>query len=230
MIDVLLLWASALWLGILTSISPCPLATNLAALSFVGRRVDRPGFVAASGALYTLGRVLAYTVLGALLVTSVLAAPSLSRGLQMWLNFFLGPALILVGMVVLDLISMPSFGFSGSFSPERVERLGLMGSLLMGLVFALSFCPVSAAIFFGSLVPLAASSESTLALPIAYGIGTGLPVLLFAVFFAMGVKSVGGLHRKLTDIAKWGRWATGVVLILAGIYLALIYVFRVQLF
>ena len=136
----------AFWLGVLTSVSPCPLATNLAAISYVGRNVGSPGKVFLAGVLYTLGRVLVYVALAALLVASVLSSPGVSLWLQANLNKFLGPLLILVGMTLLGLLSL---GLSGSGISERlqqrVDRLGLAGAGLLGLVFALSFCPVSAA-------------------------------------------------------------------------------------
>ena len=174
MTELLLGVASAFWLGILTSISPCPLATNIAAISFVGRRVESPFKVFLAGLLYTAGRALTYLVLGVLLVFSLLSAPYVSHLLQKYMNKALGPILILVGMVLLELISV---SFSGPGVSEkmqkRVEVLGMWGALLLGVIFALSFCPVSAALFFGSLIPLSLRCESGVILPSAYGIATG---------------------------------------------------------
>ncbi|QDU21770.1 urease accessory protein UreH domain-containing protein [Urbifossiella limnaea] len=147
---------TALWLGILTSVSPCPVATNLAAVSYVSRGAGRPSRVAAAGLLYALGRVVAYTALAGLLVTCVLASPAASLWFQEHLNRFLGPLLVLVGMVLVGLLD---FGLGGAGIGEglrrRVDRLGLAGAGLLGLVFALSFCPVTAALYFGGLIPLA---------------------------------------------------------------------------
>lgn len=228
MTELLLGLASAFWLGILTSISPCPLATNITAISFVGRRVDSPFKVFLAGLLYTAGRTLTYLVLGMLLVSSLLSAPYLSHALQKYMNKFLGPLLILVGMVLLELISV---SFSGSGVNEkmrkRVELLGMWGALLLGAVFALSFCPVSAALFFGSLIPLALRCESGVILPSAYGIATGLPVLAFAVLIAMSAKRVARAYNKLTAFEKWARRITGAIFILVGIYYCLAYIFEV---
>jgi cytochrome c biogenesis protein CcdA len=148
--------ASALWLGILTSVSPCPLATNITAISYVGRRVKSPQQVFLAGVLYTLGRSLTYVVLGVLLVNSILSMPYVSNVLQKYMNKLLGPILILVGMFLLEMvrINLPGSGI-GEGMQRRVEAWGIWGSAALGVIFALSFCPVSAALFFGSLVPLA---------------------------------------------------------------------------
>ena len=152
---------SALWLGILTSISPCPLATNIAAISFIGRRVSHGRVVFLTGLLYTLGRMLTYVVLGILLITSVLSIPQVSYILQKYMNKILGPILIFVGMILLELIrfNVTGCGFSEKMQ-RRVETSGIWGAGLLGIVFALSFCPISAALFFGSLIPLSIKSFS----------------------------------------------------------------------
>jgi len=219
---------SALWLGILTSISPCPLATNIAAVSFIGRRVGRTRVVFLTGLLYMLGRMLTYVVLGILLVTSVLSIPQVSHILQKYMNKVLGPILIFVGMILLELIRV---NISGSGLSEkmqkRVEAGGIWGAGLLGIVFALSFCPISAALFFGSLIPLSVKCGSGFTLPALYGLGTGLPVFLFAVLIAFGAQSVAKAFNKLTQIELWVRRATGGVFILIGIYYCLVYIFDV---
>ena len=220
--------ASAFWLGILTSISPCPLATNIAAISFVGRCVGSPAKVFLSGLLYTAGRTLTYVTLGVLLVSSLLSAPYLSHVLQKYMNQALGPILILVGMVLVELIQI---NFSGSGVSEKIQKWvegsGMWGALLLGVVFALSFCPVSAALFFGSLLPVALRYESGVMLPSAYGVATGLPVLAFAILIALGAKRVGEAYNKLVPIEKWARRVTGGIFILVGIYYCLTYIFGI---
>jgi cytochrome c biogenesis protein CcdA len=217
---------SALWLGILTSVSPCPLATNIAAVSYIGRRVNNPGRVVAAGTLYTLGRTLAYVVLGALLVMSLVSAPYVSHFLQKYMNKILGPLLIVVGMFLLELIR---FGFKGTAMTgglqKRVDRMGLFGALVLGVVFALSLCPVSAALFFGSLVPLAVANQSVVLLPTIYGIGTALPVVLFSIAIALGARSLGRAFTSVTAVEKWARRVTGVVFVAVGIYLSLVNIF-----
>lgn len=221
---------SALWLGILTSISPCPLASNIAAISYVGRNADRSRLILASSACYTLGRIVAYAVLGALVVASLLSAPGLSVWLQKYLNLFLGPFLVLVGMVVLGLIELPAMSGGGlTRLKARVEKWGLIGSGLLGLLFALSFCPLSAALFFGSLIPLAIANESSLLLPAAYGVGTGIPVIVFATMLVFGKKSLSKFFGKVTGAEKWLRTITGVSILLVGMYITMQQIFHVSI-
>jgi cytochrome c-type biogenesis protein len=219
---------TALWLSILTSVSPCPLATNLAAVSYVGRGVGRPSRVALAGLLYTLGRIIAYTALAALLVASVLSSPTVSRWLQEHLNQFLGPLLILVGMVLLGLLD---FGLSGAglndSLRERVDRLGVAGAGLLGIVFALSLSPVSAALYFRSLLPLAVKEESRYLLPAIYGIGTALPVLIFAGLLAFGANRLGAVFQEVTAVEWYIRKITGFVILGIGLYLTLTAVWRI---
>ncbi len=226
--DMVLACGSAIWLGILTAISPCPLATNIAAVSFIARRVDNPKAAVATGVLYAIGRSLVYVTLGALLVTSVLAAPAASHWLQKYMNKILGPVLILVGMILLDLISFGSFGGSlGERVGERVEGWGIWSGLALGVVFALSFCPSSAALFFGSLVPLSIKYESSWLLPSMYGASTALPVILFAVLIAVGSKAVGKAFDKVAAFERWARRVTGIIFIAVGVYFALRFVFEI---
>ncbi len=218
---------TALWLGILTSVSPCPLATNIAAISYIGKRVDSPRSVLSSGLLYTLGRASVYIVLGFLLVQSLLSAPHISHWLQKYMTKILGPLLVLTGMVLLGLIGR---GISGSgmrdATRRRVDRMGIWGAGLLGMVFALSFCPVSAALFFGSLVPLAFASGSGILHPALYGIGTALPVVAFSILLAFGANYLGRVFDRVTSIEFWARRITGALFIGIGVYFTLEYIFH----
>ena len=219
---------AALWLGTLTSISPCPLAANIAAVSFIGRRLDSPRRVLLAGAMYTLGRVVAYAALGMLIVASALSIPAVARALQNSMNKALGPLLIVSGILLLEWIR-PVFGGGGVSAAiqKRAERGGPWGAGLLGFVCALTFCPVSAALFFGSLIPLAVRHGSSFGLPAAYGVGTGLPVIAFAILIALGARWVGRAFDRLTALERWARRATGVVFIGVGVYLTLVHVFGV---
>jgi cytochrome c-type biogenesis protein len=213
---------AAIWLGILTSLSPCPLATNIAALSFIARRVGSPRAVLASGALYTIGRSITYAALGSILVYSLVSTPFLSHVLQKYSIKILGLLLILVGMVLLGLIELRIPGWGGGESLQRrADRWGLWGAGLLGIIFALSFCPVSAALFFGSLLPLAVRDTSPILYPVAYGVGTALPVVVVALFLAFGAKSMGRLFNRMTEFERWARKVTGVVFLLVGIFTTL---------
>jgi cytochrome c-type biogenesis protein len=216
---------SAVWLGVLTSISPCPLATNIVAISYIGKQADRPRTVLLTGTMYTLGRALTYVILGALLTVSLLSVPALSNFLQRHMNRILGPVLILVGMFLLDLLLLPALvGPGTSRLSERLGRSGAWGAALLGMLFALSFCPTSAALFFGSLIPLSTKSESAVALPLLYGLGTALPVFVFAALVAAGAKSVASVFQKLSAVEVWARRITGVVFLMVGIYFCFTYI------
>jgi len=228
MTEFLVGMGSALWLGILTSISPCPLATNIAAISYIGRKVGNGRQVFLTGLLYTVGRTLAYLVLAVVLVASMLSIPQVSLFLQKYMHLVLGPLLIVVGMFLLGLIELNMGGGGmGEGLQKRVDAMGVWGALLLGVVFALTFCPTSAALFFGSLVPLSLKVNSSVALPIVYGIGTALPVMVFAVLLATSAQSVGKAYNVLAKIEWWARMVTGWIFVLVGIYFSLKYVFHV---
>jgi cytochrome c biogenesis protein CcdA len=222
---------SALWLGILTSISPCPLASNIAAVSFIIKKVDRTAYVFSSGMFYTLGRVLGYSVLGVFITYSLLSIPQTSYFLQTYMNKILGPILIIAGLFLLEIFQFVSLGMSVSERvTTRLKNLGMVGSLPLGVLFALSFCPISAALFFGSLIPLSVKHKSGIILPSVYGIGTGLPVLIVAILVAVGIKNMGTIYQKITLYEYWLRKTTGVIFILVGIYYVLTHIFYVPLF
>jgi cytochrome c biogenesis protein CcdA len=214
----------AIWFGILTSISPCPLATNITAISFIGRRVDKTSHVFLAGLLYTAGRMATYIVLGIILVGSTQLVPPVANFLQMYMVYLLGPALIIIGILLLDIFRINLFGkeIMRNALQKRIEQSGIWGALLMGIVFALSFCPVSAALFFGSLFSLAIKHQSMLILPSVYGIGTAIPVLASAFILAFFANSIGRVFNALTVFEKWARNATGIIFILAGMYLVFI--------
>jgi cytochrome c-type biogenesis protein len=222
--------ASAIWLGILTSISPCPLATSIAAMSFIGKDLGSPFRVLLTGTFYTIGRTVAYTALAALLLATVFAIPDVAFFLETYMNKLLGPILILAGILLLDVIPI---AFAASCVTGRLEtRLrssGMAGAGLLGMLFALSFCPVSAALFFGSLIPLAARHGSAVTLPSLYGVGTGLPVFLFAVLLALGAQRVGKAFQRLARFEKWARRLTAAIFVVVGIHFCLNYIFEVQI-
>jgi len=219
---------SALWLGILTSLSPCPLATNIAAVSFIGKQYRKTSVVVLSGMAYVLGRMAAYLGLGAVLIAGILSTPRLSGFLQKSMNKILGPVLVLAGMVLLDLLRFPTSGVGiGEKMREKAGKGGLLGAVLLGVLFALSFCPVSAALFFGSLIPLSVAKDSPVIYPLLFGFGTGIPVIAFAVMIAFGMRSIEAAFRGVTRVEPWVRRITGAVFIVGGIYYAAVYIFEV---
>lgn len=218
MIEIILSLVSALWFGILTSMSPCPLATNIAAVSFLSKKINHPRLVLQSSIAYTFGRMLTYAVLGVVIITSLASVPVTANFLQKYMNKILGPALLIVGLFLLDLIkiNIPSFSISQDKQNALAES-GMKGSFVLGVVFALSFCPIAAALFFGSLIPLALKSTYGIALPFFYGIGTGIPVVIFALGIAMGVTSFSKWFRKAATLELYTRKFTGIIFIIVGI-------------
>lgn len=210
---------TALWLGILTSISPCPLSTNIAAVSYVGRRIGSGRAVLLSGLLYTGGRSLVYLLLGAASVWSVMSMVSVSSFLQGTFYRLLGPILIALGLLLLGLfeLKLPAIGVSEGLQ-KKVDRAGLWGAGILGLLFALAFCPVSAGLFFGGLVPLAVERSSPMLLPLLYGIGTALPVIVFAVLMAAGARHLGAALDRVQAFELWARRMTAAVFLGIGVY------------
>jgi cytochrome c-type biogenesis protein len=213
---------SAFWLGILTSISPCPLATNIAAVSFISRNLESSKKVVWSGLLYAAGRMFTYVAIAVLAVASLLSLPEVSFFLESNMHKIIGPLLIVTGIILLDVFPI-SFSASlvGNSAQEKAGRWGIWGSGLLGIIFALTFCPLSAALFFGSLIPLAIDGKSAVMMPSVYGLGTALPVVGLALVMVFSVRSLGRLFDRLTQIEKWVRRLTAVVFIGAGLYLLL---------
>ena len=239
---------AALYLGVLTSISPCPLATNIAAISYVGRKVGNSRAILGAGLLYTLGRCLLYVGLAALLAATAMSIPAVSLFLQEYVCLTLGPVFLILGMFLVGLITTNLGGASMSEGMQkRVDAMGVWGALFLGVLFAVSFCPTSAAWFFGLLalvmgseagavtvvlekigisLPEAAMPGGTFILPFIYGIGTALPVLLVAFLLAYSVQSVGKAYNVLAKTEWWARQVTGWLFVLLGVHFSLRYVFE----
>ena len=217
---------SALWLGILTSISPCPLATNIAAISYVSRRVEKTGWVLWAGLLYTIGRSLAYLAVGILVTKGLLSIPGVSNFLQKYLNLFIGPLMLVVGFLLLGIFKFNlGGGGMGKNLQAKIDKMGIWGAGVLGIIFALAFCPTSAGLFFGGLIPLAVKNNAAFFLPALYGVGTAIPVIGFSLILAFGAHLLGAAFNKLTVIEIWVRRITAAVMILVGVALILKYNF-----
>jgi cytochrome c biogenesis protein CcdA len=241
--------AAALYLGVLTSISPCPLATNIAAISYIGRKVENSRLVINAGLLYTLGRCLLYLALAVLLTTTALSIPAVSVFLQKYMHLVLGPVFLLLGMFLVGLITITSGGAMMSEGMQkRIDAMGIWGALVLGILFAVSFCPTSAAWFFGLvaltmgseagaitavlakvgiILPAASLAGGTIVLPLIYGIGTALPVLMVAFLLAYSAQSVGKAYNVLAKVEWWARTITGWIFVVVGVYFSLRYVFEI---
>jgi len=214
--------AGALWIGILTSVSPCPLATNIAAVAFLSRRSQQRGALALSGFAYISGRMFAYTLLSVLLVAGILSAPETAAFFRSHIEGLIGPLLLLLGMIVTGLIpiKLPSSGRLNQLGKQLAEK-GFLGEFLMGAVFALAFCPVSAALFFGGLLPSIIQTDSTILLPVTYGIGTALPVVVAVVILAGGVAAASRRLQRLQSIGSKLQIISGYILIAIGIWITI---------
>lgn len=220
--------AAAFWFGVLTSISPCLMATNVAAITFIARRIDNPKYVLLSGCFYIVGQALAFIILAMLIVGSLLSVPIVSHWLQKYMFRLLGPILIVAAMFLLELLDF-QFG-SGKVKQwvqSRAEGGGLWIAALLGIIFAMSFCPTTAALFFGSLIPLAVTHESSVFLPFMYSLGVALPVLLFALLIALAANRVGKVFARIGSAERWARYGTGGIFLAIGVYFTLAYTIEI---
>ncbi|WP_159023583.1 aromatic aminobenezylarsenical efflux permease ArsG family transporter [Formosa sp. L2A11] len=210
---------SAFILGLMTAISPCPLATNITATAFISKNIASKRKVFLSGLLYSLGRGFSYTAIGLILYFGA-SKFHIARFFNQNGEKYLGPLLIIVGLIMLNVIKLNFLGTS-NFQEKLSDKFkdkGLLGAFLIGVVFALAFCPYSGALFFGMLIPMTIASADGLYLPVIFALGTGLPVILFTYLLAFTAGKVGMFYTKITKIEKVMRTVAGVVFILTGLY------------
>lgn len=210
---------SAFILGIMTAISPCPLATNITATAFISKNISSKRKVLFSGLLYSIGRGFSYTAIGLILYFGA-SKFHIARFFNQNGEKYLGPLLLLIGLIMLNIIRLnflEKLNFQEKLS-EKFKDKGLLGSFLIGVVFALAFCPYSGALFFGMLIPMTIASADGLYLPIVFAFGTGLPVILFTYLIAFTVGKVGVFYNRITKIEKVMRTVAGVVFVLTGLY------------
>ncbi len=218
-------WLSALVLGLMTAISPCPLATNITAVGFISKDIENRNRVFVNGLLYTLGRAISYTTI-ALIIYLGVDQFKFSGIFQRYGEKILGPSLIIIGLFMLDTIKIKFPGMNRLASKmESRTKWGYFDSTLLGMIFALAFCPYSGVLYFGMLVPLTVSSASGLYLPVVFAIATGIPVIIFAWILAYAVSSIGNVYKKVKNFELWFRQIIAILFIAVGIY----YIFRVFL-
>lgn len=214
---------TAIILGLMTAISPCPLATNISAIGFISRDIENRRRVFINGLVYTLGRAISYTGL-ALIIFFGASKMHVSMIFQGWGERLLGPALILIGLLMLDVLKLKFPGLSGLTDKIGENSKGsYWGTLLLGMVFALAFCPYSGVLYFVMLIPMTVASASGLYLPILFAIATGLPVIIFAWLLAYAVGNVGKLYNRIKLFELWFRRVVSVIFIAVGIYYILIF-------
>jgi cytochrome c-type biogenesis protein len=217
----------ALLLGIMTAISPCPLATNITAIGFISKDLENKKRIFFNGLWYTLGRAISYSALGVIIYLGA-SKFSIAKLFQSNGEKFLGPLLILVGILMFDFIKIKFPGMRGL--SERMQNTGKKGSwwsaLLLGIVFALAFCPYSGVLYFGMLMPITVASPSGLFLPLVFAIATGLPVIIVAYLLAFSISSIGGFYNKVKNFEKWFRRVVAVAFILVGFYYVYMFYFK----
>lgn len=213
---------TAFLLGILTAISPCPLATNITAIGYISRDIENKHRIFWNGLFYTLGRIVAYAGLGLVLI------PILREGASMFAiqkmigrygEMFLAPALILIGLFMLlgQKLNLPKFGFSGG-NQEQFKQKGFWGAFLLGVLFSLAFCPTSGVFYFGMLIPMSAAETGGYLLPVVFAIATGLPVIIVAWVLAYSMAGLGKFYNSMQVLQKWMNIIIALLFIIVGIY------------
>lgn len=214
---------TAFLLGILTAISPCPLATNITAIGFISKNIESRHRIFWNGILYTVGRIITYAGIGFILTPILREGASIfeiQKAIAKYGEMVIAPALIFIGLFMLfgNRLNLPKFGYSG----EGTKRGGLWGALLLGVLFSLAFCPTSGVFYFGILMPMAAAQAGGMLLPVVFAIATGLPVIIVAWVLAYSVAGLGKFYHRMQTFQKWMNITIALLFIVVGVYYALI--------
>ncbi len=211
-------WVTALVLGLMTAISPCPLATNITAVGFISKDIENRNRVFLNGVMYTLGRAISYSAI-ALIIYFGVDQFKFSGVFQKYGEMIIGPLLLVIGLFMLDVIKIKFPGLSGLTSRMQDKKhWGAWDAVLLGMIFALAFCPYSGVLYFGMLIPLTVSSASGLVLPFIFAIATGIPVIIFAWILAYTVSGIGSVYNKVKTFEIWFRRIVAILFIGVGIY------------
>ncbi len=211
---------AAFFIGLMTAISPCPLATNITAIAYASKKIDNSKHTIIVGFLYTLGRMLTYVLIASAIVWFGLNTQAIALFLQKYGENLLGPLLLIIGIIMLDIIKINMFKPSNKLNKlkEKLAGKGFLGSFLLGVIFALAFCPFSAVLFFGMLIPIALKAGDGLIIPSVFAFATGLPVIIFSFILVKSVAKLGSIMNKIGTFEKWMRKIVAGIFILAGIY------------
>ncbi|WP_042371916.1 aromatic aminobenezylarsenical efflux permease ArsG family transporter [Bacteroides neonati] len=222
---------TAFLLGLLTAISPCPLATNITAIGFISKDIESRHRIFWNGILYTAGRIITYAGIGFILIPILREGASIfviQKAIGKYGEMIIAPALILIGLFMLfgNRLNLPKFGFGGgSANSEKLKNRGSWGALLLGVLFALAFCPTSGVFYFGMLMPMSAAETGGLLLPVVFAIATGLPVIIVAWILAYSVAGLGKFYQRMQVFQKWMNIIIALLFIAVGIYYAMIFYF-----
>ncbi|OPZ43869.1 MAG: hypothetical protein BWY93_00945 [Euryarchaeota archaeon ADurb.BinA087] len=211
---------AAFFIGLVMTFSPCPLATNITAIAFISKKIGDSRHTLLVGTLYALGRMVAYIGLTALIVYAGLNIQSISLFLQEYGEKLIGPFLVIMGILMLELVDIPSIGGQGWL--QKIElylgEKGYLGGFLLGVIFALALCPFAAVLFFGMLIPIALKTGDAIFVPAVFGIATALPVIIISIVLVSGVNRVSGMMTAVQKNEKWIKWAVAAVFIIVGVY------------
>jgi len=211
---------AAFFIGLMTALSPCPLATNITAIAYISKKIDNGKKTLLTGFIYTLGRMVTYVLLASLIVYIGVNVQSISFFLQKYGERILGPLLIFIGLIMLNLIKLPSLKSGDRINKlkEKLSEKGYFGAFLLGVLFALAFCPFSAVLFFGMLIPLALKFSDGILIPSVFAFATGLPVIIFSFVLVFSVSKLGSIMGKVQKFEKYIRYFVALVFIIVGIY------------
>jgi len=220
---------AAFFLGLMTAISPCPLATNITAIAYISKRIDSSRHTLLTGCIYTLGRMAAYIAVASVIVFFGMNIQAVALGLQRYGELLLGPFLVLCGIYLLDIFHVDQVpggdwfsGFTSGISTRLADK-GYLGAFLLGVIFAMSFCPFSAVLFFAMLIPLAIGAGDPVIIPAVFALATGLPVIVISYLLVQGVGKCRGIVQKIGAAELWIRRGVAAVFIVVGVY----YIFTV---
>ena len=215
---------ASFFLGLMTAISPCPLATNITAIAYISKRIDSSRHTLLTGCIYTLGRMAAYIAVATVIVFFGMNIQAVALGLQRYGELLLGPFLVLCGIYLLDIFHVDQVpggdwfsGFTSGISTRLADR-GYLGAFLLGVIFAMSFCPFSAVLFFAMLIPLAIGAGDPVIIPAVFALATGLPVIIISYLLVRGVGKCSGIIQKIGTVELWIRRGVAAVFIGVGVY------------
>jgi len=211
---------AAFFIGLMTAISPCPLATNITAIAYISKKIDDGKHTLITGFFYTLGRMFTYVLLASLIVYIGINVQSISLGLQKYGERLIGILLVFIGLVMLNVIKLSFIKSSGKLDKikEKLSERGYLGSFLLGVIFALAFCPFSAVLFFGMLIPLALKFSDGILIPSVFAFATGLPVILLSFVLVFSVSKLSNIIKKVELVEKYTRLIVGWIFIIVGVY------------
>lgn len=220
-------FVTAFLLGILTAISPCPLATNITAVGYIGKDLSNKHLIFWNGILYTLGRIITYSVLGTILITIIRQGSSIftiQKSISQYSELFISPLLLIIGLFMLfgHKLNLPKIAWNNK-GDTKLKNKGGLGALFLGIIFSLAFCPTSGVFYFGMLIPISAAESNGYSLPVVFAIATGLPVLITAWLLAYSIAGVGRFYHRIQIFQAWFSKIVAILFILIGIYYAIIF-------